>query len=99
LKKIFYARPLKDVSIFAGFAYRRQAVASRWVSQSAKSSGFCLKKVRILFNRWSQIKKPLQTFSIILPNLIHNSKKRNLKWFFIWLRWLDAVRTCLMKTV
>jgi len=40
------ARPLKDVSIFASFACRRQA-ASRWAGQSAKSSGFCLKKVRI----------------------------------------------------
>jgi len=32
--------------------------------------------------------KPSQTFEIILPNLIHKSKKRNLKWcappLFFW---------------
>ena len=46
IEKIFCPRPLKDVSIFAGFSCRRQA-ASRWAGQSAKSCGFCLKKVRI----------------------------------------------------
>jgi len=30
IEKIFCARPLKEKEIFAGFAYRRQAVASRW---------------------------------------------------------------------
>jgi len=30
IEKIFCARPLKNVSIFACFACRRQAVASRW---------------------------------------------------------------------
>jgi len=49
IEKDFCARPLKDVSIFVGFACRRQA-ASRWAGQSAKSSGFCLKKVRISFS-------------------------------------------------
>jgi len=34
IEKIFCARPLKEKEIFAGFACRRQAVASRWAGLS-----------------------------------------------------------------
>jgi len=47
IEKVFCAHPLKDVSIFASFACPAVSGASRWAGQSAKSSGFCLKKVRI----------------------------------------------------
>jgi len=34
IEKIFCARPLKNVSIFAGFACRRQAAANRWAGSA-----------------------------------------------------------------
>jgi len=55
IEKIFCAHPLKDVSIFAGFACPAVSGASRWVGQSAKSCGFCWKKVRISSKTRSQI--------------------------------------------
>ena len=47
IEKDFCAHPLKEKEIFAGFACPAVSGASRWAGQSAKSSGFCLKKVRI----------------------------------------------------
>jgi len=73
IEKIFCTRPLKSVSIFASFACPAVSRASRWAGQSAKSSGFCLKKVRISSKTRSQLKTA--SFEAVLSWLCILNKK------------------------
>jgi len=57
---------------------RLQAGGAEIPSQNKENSIFSKKSEFVSDTTSAQI-KPFQTFSIILPNLIHKSRKRNLK--------------------
>ena len=75
--KIFYSGNFKNFSAAKSPA-RQQAGGAEIPSDNKENLVFSNKSEFVSETTSAQI-KPFQTFSIILPNLIHQSKRKNLK--------------------
>jgi len=73
----FYSENFKNFSLENSPARRQAGRAS--VSFESQESLNPINKEEFVFQSTAPDRKSLQTFNIILPNLIHKLKKRNLK--------------------
>ena len=75
--KIAYSENFKN--FWAGKSPARQQAGGAEIPSERKENSIFSNKPEFVSEITSGQSKSFQTFSIILPNLIHQSKKRNLK--------------------
>jgi len=75
--KIFYSENFKNFR--AGKSPARQQAGGAEIPSERKENSIFSNKPEFVSETTSAQTKPVQTFSIILPNLIHKSRRKNLK--------------------